>query len=180
MRTGIGAAVDDSTGCSRMLVGVRAMLGTALAVTASTVIAVALAEGSFASWVSASTVTPGVVNTGSADLDVDAAFTAASWSNLLVGESVRQPLTITNLGDVPLALTASGTTGSPFYELRMSAGACPASAISGVSLAASTRSLGTLAAGSTVAGCLEVRLVAGAAAGSTSAVTATVSGEQAG
>ncbi|QEO10531.1 hypothetical protein [Protaetiibacter larvae] len=156
----------------------RGLLGTAAAVAGTTITVVALSSGSLASWVDSATVTPGVVSTGSAELDVTASFTAANWSNLLVGESVRQSFTVTNLGDVPFTLSATGTSTAAGYELRTAPGACPGTALGGASITTTAASLGTLAAGATTTACLEVRLVAGAAAGSTSAVNVTVTGTQ--
>lgn len=168
----------DDSAVSRVGRATRAVLGTTAAVAASVVIAVAATEGSLALWAQAVTVEAGSVQTGSPGLDIEAAFTAASWSNLLVGESVRQPFTITNTGDVPFELTASGTVQNAAFELRAVRGACPSTQLSGSSIVTTPADLGVLAAGATTTACLEVRLGAAATPGITSTVLVTIDGTQ--
>lgn len=157
---------------------VRALLGTATAVLASVVVSVSLTQGSLAMWTASAAVSPGPIQTGTSGLEVTASFTAADWSNLLVGESVRQSYTIANIGDVDFDLSATGATDSTSFELRTVRGTCPVTAMPGATLSSSGSALGTLAAGATTTACLEVRLASGAAPGASSAVSVTITGTQ--
>lgn len=157
---------------------IRNLLGAASVAATGVVVGLGAAGGTYAYFddqaVGGSSAT---ITAGTAELDVVAAFTAAAWGNLLVGESVRQPFTIVNRGDVPLALMASGMTSVGGFELRSVSGSCPAAALAGASITQTAASLGTLAAGASTTACLEVRLVSGAP-GTSSTVAVVVDGTQ--
>lgn len=158
---------------------IRHLLGGASVAAAGGVIGLGAAGGTYAYFDDQTAVgRTATVTAGTAELEVDASFSAAEWGNLLVGESVRQPYTIENRGDVPLVLVAAGTSSSGDVELRTVAGACPGSALTGAAITASSAMLGTLAAGASMTACLEVRLVSGAP-GTSATVTVDVSGSQA-
>lgn len=156
---------------------IRTLLGATSVATAGVVIGLGAAGGTYAYFDDSLVGDPAVVTAGTAELDVQASFTAASWGNLLVGESVRQPFTVINGGDVPLTLTASGTTSVAGFELRTVLGTCPGSALTGTSITQTPAAIGTLAAGASTGACLEVRLASGAP-GVTSTVAVTISGTQ--
>lgn len=157
---------------------IRTLLAAASVAAAGVVIGLGTAGGTYAYFDASTVGGSAVITAGTAQLEVQADFTADEWANLLVGENVRQPYTIVNSGDVPLVLTASGTTQSGDYELRTVAGECPATALAGDSLAQAPAALGTLGAGASATACLEVRLVSGTP-GTSSTVTITVTGTQA-
>lgn len=157
---------------------IRNLLGAAGVAAAGVVIGLGAAGGTYASFDDQTTGrSSATITAGTAELDVVADFTAAAWSNLLVGESVRQPFTIINGGDVALALTASGTTSAGGFELRAVRDDCPSTALAGASITQAPSPLGTLAAGASTTACLEVRLVSGAP-GTSSTVAVIVSGTQ--
>ena len=158
-------------------VNLRALLGTSSALAAATVIAVGLSGGSSALWVDANAVPAGTVESGTIGLTTANSFTAASWSNMLAGESVRQPFTVTNTGTIPISLSATATANASF-AIRLASGACPTADLSNTPATTSATALGTLAAGATVTVCLQVTAVAAATAGTSSAFTVTVTGAQ--
>lgn len=161
----------------RPLPPVRSILATASAVSVAVLVAASLSAGSYALWADGITTTAGTVSTGNTDLSVSHTFSAAAWSNMIPGETVRQPFTVTNSGTVDHALSGSAIAATG-YEVRAVSGACPAVALGGSSATASPVSLGTLASGATITVCLEVALTAAALPGSTSAFTFTVAGTQ--
>jgi len=132
----------------------------------------------YASWVAQGEVRPGTITIGDATLTSTAAFSPAAWSNLLPGESVRQPFTVHNGGTVALSLSVSATTSSGDYELRAAPGACGATPLTGATITTTPASLGVLAAGASATECLEVRLSAGAQPGTSTSIIATVTGGQ--
>ena len=118
--------------------------------------------GSYAMWNDSATVDAGTIDTGSAGLTAawPTGHSDAGWSNLLPGESVRRPLTVTNTGAAPMELSAS-TVGSAGFEIRTAAGTCPASPLAGAAGDGAPRQLGvTLGAGSSTTVCVEVRAAA--------------------
>lgn len=158
-------------------VNLRALLGTSSALAAATVVAVGVSGGSYALWVDANAVPAGTVQSGSIGLTTASSFTAASWSNMLVGESVRQPFTVTNTGTVPVTLSATATVGSSF-AIRVAQNTCPGSDLTGTPASSSATALGTLAAGATTTVCLQVTAVTGATSATSSAFTVAVTGAQ--
>lgn len=70
--------------------------------------------GTYAFWSTEATVDGGVISTGTAALSAD--WTEAQeeplWQNLLPGETAGRSLTVTNTGDVPMALAASSTSAT--------------------------------------------------------------------
>jgi hypothetical protein len=154
----------------------RGIIGTATAVAGATVVAAAMSGGSYALWSDGTTVSAGTVSSGSIGLSVAETFVPSQWSNLVVGDSVRQSFTATNNGTVPLTLSGSATSATG-YEIRLASGACGV-ALTGTAASAQATSLGALAAGATKTICLEVKVVAGAAAGSSSAFVTTITGAQ--
>jgi hypothetical protein len=155
------------------------MVVTAMAVGSATAIAVALYGGSYALWVDDTAVSVGDVESGTLALTVASAFTPSLWSNLVVGEAVRQPFTVTNTGTVDMTLSGSALSASSGYEIRAIRGTCPSSAIGGTAATVSAIALGTLAAGASATVCLEVAVTAAASASTSSAFTLTVTGTQA-
>lgn len=156
----------------------RGIVGTTLALAGTTTVAVALSGGSYAMWMGQSSFSGGTVQSGTAALQITQSFSAAAWSNLLAGESVRQSFTVKNTGDVRLAVAASGTTQSAPYELRVTTGTCGTTPLTGTSITSTPASLGNLAAGATTTVCLEVKLSSAGTAGSTSTVGVTLTGTQ--
>lgn len=134
------------------------------------------AEGTTAAWTDAAPVSSGVITSGSAELSITGSLDSAAWSNLLVGESVRQSLSVTNTGTVDLTLDASATPAAGL-EVRVASGAC-AAAIGGATAQSASTPLGSLAAGATTPVCVQVTIPAAATAGSTTNFTLTVRGVQ--
>ena len=156
--------------------------------TAAFVIAVSLgllgAGATDAYFTSTVAATPAsTISSGTATLSVGAE--SLNWSNLAPGNSVTGTFTITNTGDVPLALSATTTTTmttmtppvptNPF-TISVANGACPAAP--GVPAGSLS---GTLAAGATTSACLVVTLPANApstAQSANAAISTTISGVQ--
>ena len=158
-------------------VNLRALLASAAAIAGASIVAVALSGGSYARWVDNFGVPAGTVQSGSIGLTTASNFTAANWSNLIAGESVRQPFTVTNTGTVPVSLSATATATTSF-AIRVASGTCPTSALTGTPASTSATALGTLAAGATKTVCLEVSLLPAATANTSSAFIVTVAGTQ--
>ena len=156
----------------------RGIVGTALAVAGAVVVAAAMSGGSYALWRDNSLIQAGTVQSGSIGLTVSGAPTAAAWSNLLAGETVRQTATVTNTGTVGVTLSGAATTGSTSYEVRLVRGACPASALSGIAASTSATALGVLAASAATLVCVEVKLLSTAAVGAAATISVTISGTQ--
>ena len=143
---------------------------------AAVVLAVGVSAGSLAMWVNTGTVSAGSVDSATIGLTASSSFTSASWSNMLVGETVRQPFTLTNTGTVDLALTATATSTTGF-EIRVASGACSVQ-LTGPAATPSATTLAPLAAGASATVCLEVALVSGAVAASQSPFVVTITGDQ--
>ena len=158
-------------------VNLRALIGSAAAIAGASVVAVALSGGSYALWVDGNGVPAGTVQSGSIGLTTAESFTATSWSNMLVGESVRQSFTVTNTGTVPVTLGATATAHASF-AIRLASGTCPASDLTGTPATTSATALGTLAAGATRTVCLQVTAVTGATAATSSTFSVVVTGTQ--
>lgn len=156
----------------------RALFGSSLAVGLATVVVVSVSGGTLALWSDTAAVGASPVQSGSAGLTITQSFAAASWSNLVAGESVRQPYTVTNTGTIPLALSATAAGAPTGFELRTASGTCPGTALAGTALGASATGLGTIAAGQSRTLCLEVRVTAAAAPGVSAPFTVTLAGLQ--
>jgi len=157
---------------------VRSILATTSAVAVAVLVAASLSAGSYALWADGVTTTVGSVTTGNTALSVSHAFSTTAWSNLLPGEKVRQPFTVTNSGTVAHSLSGSAVVAAAGYEVRAVEGTCPAVALSGASATVTPVALGTIASGATRTMCLEVALTAAATPGSSTAFTFTVAGSQ--
>ena len=162
---------------ARQRVNLRALIGSASAVAAASVLAVGLSGSSYALWADNNAVAAGTVESGSIGLTTASTFTAASWSNMLAGESVRQSFTVTNTGTIPLTLSATATT-NPSFEIRVASGACPSSAITGTAASSSATALGSIAVGATRTLCLQVTAAAAATAATSSSFVVTIGGAQ--
>jgi hypothetical protein len=158
-------------------VNLRALIGTSAAIGAACVIAIGATGGSYALWVDGQAAPAGTVQSGSIGVTAASSFTAASWSNLLVGESVRQPFTVTNTGTIPVTLSATASAGSSF-EIRVASGNCTASVLTGTPASTSATALGTLAVGATRTLCLQVTAASAATSATSSAFTVTVGAAQ--
>lgn len=158
-------------------VNLRALMGASAAIAGASVVAVALSGGSYAMWSDNLGVPAGTVQSGSIGLTTASSFTASSWSNMIAGETVRQPFTVTNTGTVAVSLSATATATTSF-AIRVATGACPAVALTGTPASTSATALGILAAGATTTVCLEVSLLPAATANTSSAFTVTVAGTQ--
>ncbi len=161
-----------------LFVRVRGIASGAVVVASVTLVAAAVSGGTFAVWQGSQLISPQTVVSGSAAITVAETFNASQWSNLLVGESVRQPFTVTNTGSVPLTLTATGTSSTSTFEIRVAPGSC-SGLLAGAAVTSAAASLGTLASGATATQCLQVSLVSGAAVASSSNFSVVVSGTQA-
>lgn len=158
-------------------VKLRALIGTTAAIAGASLVAVALSGGSYARWVDNLGVPAGTVQSGSIGLSTASSFTAANWSNMIAGETVRQSFTVTNTGTVGVTLSATATATTSF-AIRVASGACPGTALTGTPASTSATALGTLAAGAVTTVCLEVSLLPTATANTSSAFIVTVAGTQ--
>lgn len=137
-----------------------------------------LSGGTYALWSQSRTVPTVTVTAGSLAITASSSFTATLWQTLIPGERVRQSFTVSNSGSVPAAVTATATTGATGFEVRLATGACPATDLTGASATTVAAALGTVAAHSTVAVCLEVALTAAASPGDQSAFSVALTGTQ--
>lgn len=97
----------------------------AAAVTALAVAIVMLSmESAFAMWHEQTSTDAGTVTTGTAELTAQwsADDDPCTWQNLLPGDAPRREITVTNTGDVPLALHAAAPTVPEGTELRTTDG----------------------------------------------------------
>ncbi|MET0446995.1 MAG: hypothetical protein ABW004_01260 [Aeromicrobium sp.] len=156
----------------------RALTGTSLAVAGATVLVVGLSGGSLALWNETAAVGATNVRSGTTGLTVAQTFSTTAWGNLIPGESVRQPYTVTNTGTEPLSLTATVAGVPTGFELRSTSGTCPTSALGGAALASAAVAFGSLQPGATRTLCLEVRVTTAASPNTAAAFTLTVRGDQ--
>ncbi|GAA3662338.1 hypothetical protein [Microbacterium marinilacus] len=165
----------------------RAVVMSTLAATALLFLALSGTSGSYALWEDDTVVDAGTVRAGTAALTASwsADHDDVAWSNLLPGESARASITVENTGDVPLALNAAATTAAGF-ELRATAGACPATALPGEALSESSAALAStdvpdavvVQPGQSTEACVEVRATSALTPAAQAAFTLTVSGTQ--
>lgn len=120
--------------------------------------------GSYALWQDSATVDAGTITTGTAELTAQwlPEHSDAAWSNLLPGESVRQPFTLHNTGSAALEVAATASVAAPSFEVRVTTGTCPTAPLSSVPVNATPQPVAALAAGDTLTACLEVRATAAA------------------
>lgn len=177
-------------GRDRRRVWAAGMLMTAVCMTGALALALAGTDGSFALWSDTASVDAGSLTSGTAELTAawPAGHNPARWQNLLPGESIRQPVELTNAGAVPLAVAASTPTGSSGFELRVVAGTCGSAPLSGPALGGTPASVVTqsspavpfvLNAGTSRVACVEVRAMAAAVPAATPAFTILIDGTQA-
>lgn len=167
----------------------KSLAGRLLAVLGSAaVIGFALTNvgGTYALWSDAASVDAGTVASGSAGLDVawHSDHEPERWQELLPGESVGQGLTLDNVGDAQLAISARTEIASAGFEVRIVGGACSAApldvdAADGVMRAVTSDAepLVLLAGGAAVV-CLEVRATSAATPGETVAFSTVFEGQQ--
>ncbi len=152
---------------------VRTLVFAALGASALLIIALSRVGGSYALWQDSVTVDAGTITTGTAGLSATwhSQHDDAKWSNLLPGESVRQPATLVNTGTAPLELYAAASTGSAGFEVRVVAGSCPGGPLPVAATGSTPRSITTaaaptspvvLAGAQSLAACVEVRATAAA------------------
>ena len=155
------------------------VLVTASAVAAALIGGVMASGATYAVWNGRQSAPVVAVASGTIAISATAGFTASQWSNLLPGETVRQQFTIANTGDAKVAVTASATTGTTSFEVRLASGTCGASALTGASATTTPKSLGTLSTGASATVCLEVKLATPAHPGDSTSFSVALSGTQA-
>jgi len=173
MVTSLRSARHRASGHSRPL----SLVLTASGIAAAVIGAVIVSGGTYALWSKSSTVAPATVSAGKLEFVTASSFDATQWSRLIQGESVRQSFTVTNSGDVKVALSATAVAASGF-EIRLAPGPCTTSALTGAPATTSANALGTLAKGANTTLCLEVALTNAATAGQQVAFTVSLAGTQ--
>jgi hypothetical protein len=156
----------------------RALIGTSTAFAGATAIAVGLSGGSLALWTDGQATPAGTVTSGTIGLSITQSFNSTLWSNRLVGETVRQQFTMTNTGDVAMTLSAAATSSAAGFEVRVVRATCGATALTGASATVTPTALGTLSVGSTATFCLELAVVSGASAATSTSFSLNVTGTQ--
>ncbi|WP_203136611.1 hypothetical protein [Microbacterium sp. JZ31] len=159
----------------------RGFVGTALGAVVLMFLSLSGVGGSYALWSDSDTLGAGTVETGSVGLDAQwsPGHSDNPWSNMLPGESVRQPLTLSNTGDVPLAVKAA-VNAVAGYELRVAVGRCTTQ-LAVRALGATPAPLVTIPtddAGDDVTVCVEVRATSALRPGTSAAFTLTFDGMQ--
>jgi hypothetical protein len=152
--------------------------------------AVGAAAGSFAylnssaSTTAGSSITAGnsviTLTSGAAGPASSITMPATVWNRMLPGDFVGQSLTITNTGDATLAISTRLTATSA-WEVRVAAGACPATLLPGAAQTTTSTALSSLAAGAATTVCVQASLPASAAnsvQGTTAVVSLVVDGVQ--
>jgi hypothetical protein len=169
--------------------GIRATLATTGAVLAGVLLALAGNAGSYALWNTTAPITDASVTSGTQGITIKygsgiagstAAIPTSSWSSLLPGDFVGQEVTVANTGNISSTMSAKLNAAVP-YEVRLAAGNCPATVISGAALTTTATTYGTMPAATSSVACIQVLLPAGAAAsvqGTTSAFTITITADQ--
>lgn len=136
------------------------MLSSA-AVAVAIAVALVLGGGSLALWGDSAAVNAGIVTSGSMELRVNSATTAALggavWSSLLPGDVVSQQVTVQNIGTVVTTVTALTTGSVGALLVHVKKGAC-STTITGTSTTVSPATLGTFADGESAAVCIQVSL----------------------
>lgn len=104
------------------------------------------------------------VQYGSTTAGSSTAIPAAAWTAMLPGDVVGQQFTITSTGSAGSNITARLSATSA-WDIRIAAGACPATPLTGAPLTTTAAVAGTLGGGGTSPVCVQATLPAGAAAG---------------
>lgn len=150
----------------------RRLLGGAGAMFGAILLAASMAGGTYA-FLNARATTPVVtVNSGSLAVTVQygtttagstTAIPAAAWTGMLPGDIVGQQITIASTGSAKSNLTAR-LSALTSWDIRIAAGTCPTTQLSGSALTTSAAALGSLASGASTVYCVQATLPAGAAA----------------
>jgi hypothetical protein len=154
------------------------VLLAASAVAAALIGGVMASGSTFALWNSRQATPVAAVASGTIAITATAALTASHWGNMLPGETVRQQFTVANTGDARVAVSATATTGTASFEVRLAPGTCGTTALAGASATVAPQALGTLTTGSSTIVCLEVRLATTALPGDTSSFSVALTGTQ--
>ncbi|WP_309068411.1 hypothetical protein [Microbacterium sp.] len=159
----------------------RGFVGSAIGAVALLFFTLSGVGGSYALWSDSETLGAGTVETGGASLVAQwsPSHSDNPWSNMLPGESVRQQLTLSNTGDVPLAVT-TGVNTVTGYELRVAVGGCTAQ-LAVQPVGATPAPLVTIPiddAKDDVTVCVEVRATSALTPGTSAAFTLTFDGAQ--
>lgn len=149
-------------------------------VAASTVVVVAsgiVASGEvYALWTSQSPVAPVTLSSGSLSIEIESELDGEAWTNMLPGESARQPFTVRNTGDAPVALTAEASAADG-VEVRLAPIEDCVADLTGAPATASSVTLGTLLSGASAEVCVEARLLSTAQPGAALTAEVLLSGE---
>jgi hypothetical protein len=150
----------------------RRLLGGAAALMGGILLAASFAGGTYA-FLNAQATTPAVtvssgnlavaVQYGSGTAGATAAIPTAAWSNMLPGDFVGQQFTITNTGSANAAMTAR-LSAMTAWDIRLAAGACPATQLTSAPLTTAAASYGTLPTNTNAVICVQATLPAGTAA----------------
>lgn len=153
----------------------RGLLATSGALAAGISVAVLAAGVSFAYLNSsapagqAGTITAGSsglnLQYGSGTAATSVTIPATAFQNMLPGDFVGVQVNVINVGNVPQTIGAAVSATSA-WEIRIAAGACPATAITGAALTTTSAGAIPLALGATQSICLQVVLPSTAVAGS--------------
>lgn len=102
------------------------------------------------------------------------------WNRMLPGDFVGQSLTINNTGDAPLSISTR-LSATIAWDIRVAAGACPVTQLTGAVQTTTSTALSTLAAGASTTVCVQAVLpttAANSVQGTSPVVNLTVDGVQ--
>jgi hypothetical protein len=141
--------------------------------TAGILVAAGLAAGSYAFFSSQATPASSVtiksgslaltVQYGSGTAGTTAAIPTTAWATMLPGDFVGQQFTITSTGTAASNITARLTATSA-WDIRVAAGTCPATQLTGAPLGTTAVAEGSIPAGIGSVVCVQAALPATAAA----------------
>lgn len=145
----------------------KRLLGVAAAIGVGVLVASGLTAGSYAFLNAQATVgSAATISSGSAALTLTAGggtpgavidVTAANWQHLLPGDVAGQTITVADMGDVPLAVTAR-TAAASALQIRIATGACPAGALPSTPLTTAPVAWSTLKKGESATMCIQATL----------------------
>src|SRR5690554_3177335 len=140
---------------------VGGMLTISSAAAGATLIALATSGSTYALYSDSAAITPHIIQSGSHELKVNGTdellVPSSTWTNLLPGDRVTMPVTVTTLGDATSRIVAETTAGNSLH-VRVAKSGCSLNPIGGLSSTTTATNLGNWGPNEAATVCIEVSL----------------------